>query len=88
MKPKTHYLELPNHPELLDQDKTQYKNVVQWRYSQTDHASFLDRDRVVRSATREVTAKPEIKVRDDLFGALLIVIGLILYFLLGYAFIG
>lgn len=27
-------------------------------------------------------------IRDDAFGALLIVIGLILYFLLGYAFIG
>lgn len=54
MKPKF-LLPLPNHPELIDADKTRYKNVVQWRHEQAyGKGRFLERDRLVRSATRSV----------------------------------
>lgn len=77
MKPK-YYLPLPNHPELIDQDKTRYRNVVQWRYDTSVHGRFLERDRLVRSATRETERLTSVdrRFRGAVIGICLIVISL------------
>lgn len=87
MKRKRYYIEIPStHSELAEQDKTELRDVKQWRYKQNHDGRFLERDRVVRSATRE--AEGQKAVRGDLYCGVLAVILLILWFLLGYALVG
>ena len=76
MKPK-YYLPLPNHPELIDQDKTRYRNVVQWRYDTSVHGRFLERDRLVRSATRDTEfTSDDRKFKGAVIGLCLIALAL------------
>lgn len=63
MKPK-YLLPLTDHPELTDQDKAKYKNVVPWRYEQS-HGRFLDRDRV---SFKEVDILEAVKSGSGLAG--------------------
>lgn len=89
MKPKRFYLELPpRHTELADQEKEAYRHVKQWRYEQHSHGSFLDRDGVLRRSVRQVEGASGKGIRDEVLGGLLITVGLILWFLLGYALVG